>query len=113
MSFSSFTSPVRRHISRLGSRITEEEAHQLDRDVSLTLSGRMLWDVPLTNQQVRKTMEHLQSSWGSFKNQAQSPDGNPPLVNKVLNEAGIWIRDLKDKYVLSTGPLPIVVEKRH
>ena len=40
-------------------------------------------------------MEHLQSSWGYFKNRAQSPEGNPPLVNEVLNEAGMWIRDLK------------------
>lgn len=97
MPFSSFTSPVRRHISRVGGRITEEEAHQLDQDVCVIFFGVFLLYMSLTNIQVRKTMEHLQSSWGYFKNQARSPDGNPPLVTEVLNEAGMWIRDLKDQ----------------
>ena len=78
-----------------------DEAHQLDQDASTSAVAMIFVLWLIASMQVRKTMQQVQSSWGRFRDRPDSP----PLATEVLNEAGMWIRELKEQMPLALNAL--------
>ncbi|KAK7681499.1 hypothetical protein QCA50_015231 [Cerrena zonata] len=74
---SNVSSPVRRHLSRVGDRITAEEARDLERDV-------------------REMKEKLEEKFRQVNSLPRSPHGRSPSWSQTVAEAGVWLKDIRD-----------------